>query len=325
MRLPVVVIAAAAALPAFAAMSPHAHAQGYPAKPVRLIVPFPAGGPVDTTARIIAPKVGEALGQNLVIENRVGASSMVASEHVAKSAPDGYTVLLGTASNTINTSLVPKMPYDLVRDFEPGGQLFITPSILAIHPALPVKTVKELIALAKARPKQLSYASSGNGTPSHVAGELLKTMGGVELLHVPYKGAGTAVIEQIAGLTQVSFLSAPAVIPFVKNGKLRGLAVTNAKRSLVMPELPTIAEAALPGYESEGWSGIFLPAKTPAAIVQRLHRDFTAAVRDNEATAKLITAGTEPAVTSPEALAQKVRDEILRWSKVVKAANIRSE
>lgn len=303
----------------------HAHAQPYPVKPVRLIVPFPAGGPVDTTARLTAPKASEHWGHNIVIENRAGASGMVASEHVARSLPDGYTVLLGTASNTINANLVPKMPYDLVRDFEPAGQLFITPSILAIHPSLPVKTVKELITLAKARPGQLSYASAGSGTPSHVAGELLKTLSGIDMLHVPYKGAATAVVEQIAGLTQASFLSAPAIIPFIKSGKLRGLAVTNAKRSLVMPALPTIAEAALPGYESEGWSGLFLPAKTPAAIVQRLHRDFAAAVRDNEVRTKLIAAGTEPAVSTPEALAQKVRDEIARWAKVVKAANIRLE
>ena len=304
-------------------LSAGAHAQSYPAKPIRLIVPFPAGGPVDVTIRIISPKVSEALGQNLVIENRAGASSIIGSEFVAKSPPDGYTVLIGTVSNTINTSLVAKMPFDLTRDFEAGGQLLITPSIFTAHPALPVKSVKELIALARARPGQLTYGSAGNGTPSHLAGELLKTMSGIDMLHVPYKGGGPAAVEHVAGQVQLAFLSAPAVVPFIKSGKLRGLAVTNAKRSLVMPDLPSIAEAGLPGYESEAWSGLFLPAKTPAAIVQRLHRDFSAAVRDNDARAKLIAAGTEPAVSSPEDLARKVRDEIARWSKVVKASGMK--
>ena len=300
-----------------------AFAQTYPTKPIRLVVPFPAGGPVDVTIRIISPKVSEALGQNLVIENRAGASSIIGSEFVAKSPPDGYTVLIGTVSNTINTSLVAKMPFDLTRDFEAGGQLLITPSIFTAHPALPVRSVKELIALARARPGQLTYGSAGNGSPSHLAGELLKTMSGISLLHIPYKGGGPAAVEQVAGQVQLAFLSAPAVVPFIKNGRLRALAVTNAKRSLVLPELPTIAEAGLPGYESEGWSGIFAPAKTPAAIVQRLYNEFATAVRDNDVRTRLIAAGTEPALTPPEDLAKKVRDEIVRWGKVVKASGMK--
>lgn len=300
-----------------------AHAQPYPSKPIRLIVPFPAGGPVDVTLRLISPKASEALGQNIVIENRAGASSIIGSEFVARSAPDGYTVLIGTVSNTINTSLIAKMPFDLTRDFEAGGQLLITPSILTVHPTLPVKSVKEVIALARARPGQLTYGSAGNGTPSHLAGELLKTLSGIDMLHVPYKGGGPAAVEQVAGQVQLAFLSAPAVVPFIKSGKLRGLAVTNAKRSLVIPSLPTIAEAGLAGYESEAWSGLFLPAKTPSAIVQRLHRDFSQAVRDSDVQAKLIAAGTEPAVSSPDELARKVREEITRWARVVKASGMK--
>ena len=298
-------------------------AQPYPVKPVRLIVPFPAGGPTDVTARIISPKVSEALGQNIIIDNRAGASSIIGSDIVAKAPPDGYTLLIATATNTINVSLIPKIPYDMVRDFEAVGQLFITTSILTAHPSLPVKSVKELIALAKARPGQLTYGSAGNGSPSHLAGELLKTMSGISLLHIPYKGGGPAAVEQVAGQVQLAFLSAPAVVPFIKNGRLRALAVTNAKRSLVLPELPTIAEAGLPGYESEGWSGIFAPAKTPAAIVQRLYNEFATAVRDNDVRTRLIAAGTEPALTPPEDLAKKVRDEIVRWGKVVKASGMK--
>ena len=300
-----------------------AAAQPYPAKPIRLIVPFPAGGPTDITARIISPKISEALGQNLIIENRGGASGIIGSDLVAKSLPDGYTLLICTVTNAINVSLIPKIPYDMVRDFEPVAQLFITTSILTAHPSLPVKSVKELIALAKAKPGQLIYGSAGNGSPSHLAGELLKTMTGITLLHVPYKGGGPAAVEQVAGQVQLAFLSAPAVVPFIKTGRLRALAVTNAKRSLILPELPTIAETGLPGYESEGWSGIFAPAKTPSAIVQRLYNEFAAALRDSDIRAKLIAAGTEPALMSSDEMGKKVRDEIARWGKVVKASGMK--
>ncbi len=298
-------------------------AQSYPAKPVRLIVPFPAGGPSDITARILAPKVSAALGQNLIVENRAGASSIIGSDIVAKSAPDGYTLLMSTVTNTINVSLIPKIPYDMARDFEAVAQLFITTSIFTAHPSLPVKSVKELIALAKARPGQLTYASASNGSPSHLAGELFKTLSGIQMLHVPYKGGGPAAIDQVAGQVQLAFLSAPAVVPFIKDGRLRALAVTNAKRSLVLPQLPTISEAGLPGYESEGWSSILAPARTPVAVVQRLYQDFSGAVKDADVRARLIAAGTEPALLSPDEAAAKVRNEITRWARVVKASGMR--
>jgi tripartite-type tricarboxylate transporter receptor subunit TctC len=300
-----------------------AQAQSYPTKPVRLVVPFPAGGPTDVTSRILSPRISEALGHNLIIDNRGGGSSIIGSDIVAKSPPDGYTLLLCTVTNAINVSLIPKIPYDMSRDFEPVAQLLITTSILTAHPSLPVKSVKELIALAKARPGQLTYGSAGNGSPSHLAGELLKTMSNVTLLHVPYKGGGPAAVEHVAGQVQLAFLSAPAVVPFIKNGRLRGLAVTNAKRSIVFTDLPTIAEAGLPGYESEGWSGVFAPARTPSAIIQRLHGEFAAALRDNDIRAKLLAAGTEPALLPPEELGRKLRAEIARWGKVVKASGMK--
>lgn len=299
------------------------HAQSYPSKPIRLVVPFPAGGPADITARIVSPKVAEALGQNIFIDNRGGGSSIIGSDIVAKSPPDGYTLLLATVTGTINVSLIPKLPYDLTRDFEPIAQLFITTSIFTAHPSLPVKTVKELIALAKSSPTQIIYGSAGNGSPSHLAGELLKTLSGIKLLHVPYKGGGPAVIEQVAGHVQLAFLSAPAVVPYIKSGRLRALAVTNAKRSQVFPDLPTIAEAALPGYESEGWTGIFTPARTPATVVQRLQGEFANAVRDSDIRTRLLATGTEPAFMASEAFGTKVRDEIARWGKVVKASGMR--
>ena len=298
-------------------------AQSYPSKPIRLVVPFPAGGPADITARIVSPKVAEALGQNILIDHRGGGSSIIGSDIVAKSPPDGYTLLLATVTGTINVSLIPKLPYDLTRDFEPVAQLFITTSIFTAHPSLPVKTVKELIALAKSSPTQIIYGSAGNGSPSHLAGELLKTLSGIKLLHVPYKGGGPAVIEQVAGHVQLAFLSAPAVVPYIKSGRLRALAVTNAKRSQVFPDLPTIAEAALPGYESEGWTGIFTPARTPAAVVQRLQGEFANAVRDSDIRTRLLATGTEPAFMASEAFGTKVRDEIARWGKVVKASGMR--
>ncbi len=295
----------------------------YPVKPVRLVVPFPAGGPVDIAMRIIGPKVSEALGQNLVIDNRGGASSIIGSDIVAKAPPDGYTLLACTTTNTMIPSLIPKIPYDMARDFEPVGQLAIVTSILTAHPALPVKSVKELIALAKARPGQLTYGSAGNGSPSHLAGELLKTMAGVQITHVPYRGGGPAAVEQVAGQVQLAYLSAPAVVPFIKNGRLRALGVTNAKRSLVFPELPTIAESGLPGYESDVWHGVFVPARTAPAIVQRLYRDFSGVMRDGDISAKLIAAGVEPSLATGEEFGKKVRDEIVRWAKVIKASGMK--
>ena len=310
---------AATLLPAI----PFTFAAEYPTRPVRVVVAYPAGGPVDITARALVPKLTEALGQPVVVDNRGGAGGIVGTELVAKSAPDGYTLLICTTANAINASLIPKLPYDVQKDFAPVGLLVIITSVVVVNPSLPIHSIKELIAYAKARPGQLSYASTGNGTPTHLAAELFKTMTGVDMVHVPYKGAAPAVVDLISGQSQLSFISAPGVVPHLKSGRLRAIAVTNANRSALLPELPTVAESGVPGFESEGWHGLFAPARTPKPIIDRLYREFAAALRVPETSAYLLGAGAEPVGLPPEQLAVKLRDEIARWAKVVKAANMK--
>jgi tripartite-type tricarboxylate transporter receptor subunit TctC len=266
-------------------------AADYPAKPIRLVVPFPAGGPVDITARTLAPRLGDALGQRIVIDNRGGAGGVLGSDIVAKSPADGHTLLLCTTGNAINVSLVPNLPYDIRKDFAPVSMVAIITSILVVHPSLPVKSVKDLIALAKAKPDALSYASTGNGAPTHLAGELFKSMAGVKILHIPYKGAAPAVVDLISGHVQLSFISAPGAMQHVQAGRLRVLAVTNSKRSLLLPEVPTISEAGLKGYESEGWHGLFTPAGTPKPAVDRLYKEISTLLRDSKISGQLAAGG----------------------------------
>jgi len=302
------------------------HAAGaadYPVKPVRLVVPFPAGGPVDITARTLAPRLTETLGQRIVIDNRGGAGGVLGSDIVAKSPPDGHTLLLCTTGNAINVSLVKNLPYDIRKDFTAVSMVAIITSILVVHPALPVKSVKDLIALAKAKPDALSYASTGNGAPTHLAGELFKSMAGVRMVHVPYKGAAPAVVDLISGHVQLSFISAPGAMQHVQAGRLRVLAVTNAKRSVLLPEVPTISEAGLRGYESEGWHGLFTPAGTPGTAVDRLHREFSAALRDPKISASLLAGGAEPVGMPPGEFAVKLNTEIEKWAKVVKNSGMK--
>jgi tripartite-type tricarboxylate transporter receptor subunit TctC len=300
-----------------------AAAADYPNKPIRLVVPYPASGPVDITARTLAPALTESLGQIIVIDNRGGAGGILGSELVARSAPDGYTLLLCTSANAINASLIPKLPYDMLKDFAPVTMVAVITSILVVNPSLPVHSVKDLTALAKARPGQLSYASTGNGTPTHLAAELFKSMTQLDLVHVPYKGAAPAVVDLISGQVQLSFISAPVVVSHVKSGRLRALAVTNAKRSALFPELPTLNDAGLPGYESEGWHGLFAPARTPKAIVGRLYAEFAALLRNPDISARLANGGAEPVGMPPDAFAVKVRAEISKWGKVVKVAGMK--
>jgi tripartite-type tricarboxylate transporter receptor subunit TctC len=300
-----------------------AAAADYPVKPIRLVVPFPAGGPVDITARTLAPRLGEALGQRVVIDNRGGAGGVLGSDIVAKSPPDGHTLLLCTTGNAINVSLVPNLPYDIRKDFAAISMVAIITSILVVHPALPVKSVKELIALAKARPDALSYASTGNGAPTHLAGELFKTMAGVKMLHVPYKGAAPAVVDLLSGHVQLSFISAPGVMPHVEAGRLRVLAVTNARRSVLLPQVPTISEAGLKGYESEGWHGLFTPAGTPRPAIDRLYREIAALLRDPKISQPLAAGGAEPVGMPPDEFARALHREIEKWAKVVKASGMK--
>lgn len=302
-----------------------AAAADYPSKPVRLVVPFPAGGPVDITARTLSPRLSDVLGQRILVDNRGGAGGILGSDIVAKSPADGHTLLLCTTGNAINVSVVPNLPYDIRKDFAPISMVAIITSILVVHPALPVKSVKDLIALAKAKPDALSYASTGNGAPTHLAGELFKSMAGVKMLHVPYKGASLAVVDLLSGHVQLSFISAPGVMPHVNNGRLRVLAVTNAKRSLLLPDAPTISEAGLKGYESEGWHGLFAPAGTPKPVIDRLYREFAAALRDPKISAQMLAGGAEPVGMPPDEFAVKLNEEIEKWAKVVKNARIKAD
>jgi tripartite-type tricarboxylate transporter receptor subunit TctC len=302
-----------------------AMAAEYPTRPIRIVVPYPAGGPVDITARTVGPRLTEALGQPIVVDNRGGAGGIVGSELVARAAPDGYTLLLCTTANAINASLMPKLPYDIEKDFAPITLAVIITSVLVVNPAVAAHSVQELIALARARPGQLSYASTGNGTPTHLAAELFKNMTGADIVHVPYKGASLAVIDLISGQVQLSFISAPGVVPHIKAGRLRVLAVTNAKRSALLPAVPTIAESGLPGYESEGWHGLMAPARTPKAAIDRLYREFAAALRAPEISAQLLAGGAEPVGAPPDQLGVKLHNEIVKWAKVVKATNMKPD
>jgi len=248
---------------------------------------------------------------------------MVGPELGPKPAPAGYTLLICTTANAINASLIPKLPYDIQKDFSSVALLVIITSVVVVNPTLPLHSIKELIAYAKERPGKLSYASTGNGTPTHLAAELFKTMTGVDMVHVPYKGAAPAVVDLISGQAQLSFISAPGVVPHLKSGRLRAIAVTNAKRSALLPELPTVSESGVPGFESEGWHGLFAPARTPKPVIDRLYREFSTALRAADIAAYLLSAGAEPVGLPPEQMALKLREEIARWAKVVKAANMK--
>ncbi len=302
-----------------------AHAQNYPTKPIRFILPFPPGGGTDPLARIVGQKLTENLGQTMVMDNRPGAGANIGAEIAAHSAPDGYTIVMGNIAHTINATLYRKLGYDLVKDFAPVTLLASVPNILVVHPSVPAKSVQELIALAKAKPGQLNYASSGSGSSAHLAGELFKNLAGVDLVHIPYKGGGPAVISLIAGESAIGFATMPSVLPHVKAGKLRALAVTTAKRSPAVPDLPTIAEAGVPGYEANTWYGVLAPAKTPASIVGRLHDEFLNIMRSADIRERIAVHGYEPETNTPQEFAAFIKSEIIKWGKVVKAAGIHAD
>jgi len=308
----------AAALPGAAS----AQAQ-YPNKPVRLIVPFPPGGGTDTLARIYGQKLAEVFGQQVIIDNRPGAGTNIGAEIAAKAPPDGYTLLMGNIAHAINVTLYSKLAYDFVKDFTPVTLLASTPNILVVHPSVPAKSVKELIALAKARPGQLDYASAGSGSSSHLAAELFGIMAGVKMTHVPYKGGGPAVIALVGGQVSVGFATTPSVITHVKAGKMRGLGVTTARRSPSTPELPTISEAGVPGYEAGTWYGLLAPAGTPNEIVARLHAESVKLLKLPDVKDRLDATGFESIGNTPEQFAAYIRSEIEKWGKVVKASGAR--
>ena len=302
------------------------HAQTYPAKPVRLVVGFPAGGPTDIVSRTIAPKMSEALGQQVLVDNRGGAGGVIATEQVAKAPPDGYTLLMGTIGGiAVAMSLIPNRGYDTLRDLAPVTQAVTVTNLLVLHPSVPAKNVKELLAIARAQPGRLNYASSGNGTVTHLAGELLKLMGKVDIVHVPFKGGAPALVALISGEVGMSYENSLVVLPHVKAGKVKAIAVTGSKRSQLMPELPTIAESGLPGYNASGWYGLFVPAATPRAIINRLNTEAVKALRLPDVVRTLSSQGAEPVGNSPDEFATFVRAEIAKWANLVKAARMKMD
>ncbi|MDP1692020.1 MAG: tripartite tricarboxylate transporter substrate binding protein [Burkholderiaceae bacterium] len=298
-----------------------AQAQDYPTKPVRIIVPLSPGGSTDAVLRVLAPKLSEALGQTVLIENRPGAGGNVGAEAVAKSAPDGYTLLVGTSSSHgVNVSLYPKMPYDAVRDFAPITLIGHVPFILMAHPSLGVRSVSELVQLARAKPGQISYASSGNGTSSHLAMEMLKTMAAVNILHVPYKGTAPANQDLMGGHVSLQFDGVTAALPMLRSGRVVGLGVTSAKRVGAAPDLPPIAEAGFPGFEYTAWVGLLAPAGTPRPVIERLNAEMVKILALPEIRHKLSEAGFEVASSSPEGFGTFIKSEIVKLGKVVKAS-----
>jgi len=310
---------------ALALASAVAGAQDWPSKPVRFVVPYPPGGGTDVIARILQQRLSEGLGQPIVIENRGGAGGAIGTEIAAKSAPDGYTFLLTLSSHTINPLLY-KLNYDVERDFAAVSLIVSVPQLIAANPGSPIKSMQDLVASAKAAPGKLSFASVGNGTPSHIAGELLKLKTGIDILHVPYKGGGPAVTDAIAGQVPLVFATAPAAMSHVKAGKLRGLAVTTLKRSPGAPEIPTVAEALnIPDYEVDSWYAMFAPAKTPAPIVARMQKEIARVVQLPEIRQKLIEQGGDPVGGTSEELERVVKSELKKWTEVIQAAKIKLE
>ena len=298
-------------------------AQSYPDKPIRIVVTFPAGGPTDAVARPISQSLSSTWGQPVIIDNRGGAGGIVGTEIVAHSAPDGYNLLIGTAGGmSINPSLHAKLSYDPFKDFAPISMLVINPQILVAHPALAASNVRELVALAKSKPGQLNFASSGTGTATHLGLELFKAATGINVVHVPYKGGAPALTDLIAGQVQLLFISIPSVMPQVKAGRLKAIAVSSARRSLSAPEVPTVAESGYPGFEYVNWNALFAPAATPRAIINKLNSEVVKIMRDPDLAQKLVSQGAEPAPGTPEQLAQYMRVDFDRWRKVIRAAGI---
>ena len=300
------------------------HAE-FPEKPLRLVVPFPPGGGTEPLARIWSQKIAEVFGYQVIVDNRPGAGTTIGAEIVAKSPPDGYTILLGSIANAISAVLYTKLNYDLARDLAPITLLATTPSVLVVYPTLPVKSVRELVALAKARPGELAYASSGSGTPNHLAAELFSYMTNIRMVHIPYKGGGPSVIALLSGEAPLSFASLPSAIQHIRAAKLRALGVTTAQRSPALPGLPTIAESGVPGYEAETWYGVSAPARTSKEITARLNAETAKAFTTADMKERLDGMGYVVRVTTPDQYAAFTRIEIDKWAKVVKAAHMRAD
>jgi tripartite-type tricarboxylate transporter receptor subunit TctC len=303
-----------------------AHAQNYPAKPVRVITPFTAGSAIDTLARVLGQKLGDTWGQQVVIDNRIGANGIIGTEAATKAPPDGYTVYLGNISTlAVNPHLYLKLPYDALRDFAPVTLAATIPVVLVVHPSLPVKSVKELIALAKANPGQLNYASGGTGSAQHLPMEMLRVDTGINIVHVPYKGLGPAFSDVLGGQVPMMFTGVSNVVPYMKTGRLRVLAIGSPKRSSTLPEVPTVAEAGVPGFDFDSWTGYLVPVGTPANLIAKLHADITRTLTAPDVRDKLVTLGFELVGGTPDAFATLIRNDIARFGKLIKAAGIRAE
>jgi tripartite-type tricarboxylate transporter receptor subunit TctC len=302
-----------------------AHAQTYPTKPVKIIVPFAAGGPADIYARVIAQRLGEAMGQAFIVEDRPGAGSLIGTDAVAKSAPDGYTLLLMSNTHTVNETLVPNKPYVLTRDFVGIAPINYSDLVLVAHPSLPVSSLAELLKLAKARPGQLNYASSGTGTPYHMAGELFKSMAGVHLVHIPYRGSTGARTDLLGGQVDLMFDAVTTMADHAKAGKVKALATTGAQRSSVLPDVPTMGEAGVPGYEATIWLGLLAPKGTPPAIVQRLNEGVTKVTSQPDIRQLWGRQGATPMVMTTAAFDKYIQDDIAKWARVIHSAHITAE
>ena len=313
------------ALPAALLINEVTIAQSFADRPIRLISPFAAGGGNDMISRTMAQALARNLGQSIVVDNRPGANTIIGMELVAKAAPDGYTLIMTGSTVAINAALNPRLPYDTLRDFAPVSLVATTPLIVAVHPSVPAATVKELIALAKARPGQLNFPSAGVGNISHLAGELFNVIAGVNLVHVPYKGTAPATADLLAGRVSVVFNSAFATLPYVKSGRLRALAVTGRTRSALLPGVPTVIESGLPGYEAGTWYGVLAPAATPKAVIERLHAEIVRALSADEVRHRLIEEFLDPVGSAPQEFAAQIKNEIDRWRRVIRSAGIALE
>ena len=309
-----------AALPVIAADS-----TAYPARPIRLVVPFAPAGSADALARTIQPALSDALGQTIVIDNRPGASSTIGTDMAAKAAPDGYTLVLITTTHTVNPSLIAKLPYDTVGDFAPVSLVVSQPNILVVHPSVPAKSVKELVAMAKAQPNSLNFASGGNGSSPHLSGELFKIVAGVQITHVPYKGSGPGVTDLLGGHVQLMFAGPLALEQQIKNGRLRALAVADRRRSAVLPDVPTMTEAGFAGVETGTWYGLLAPARTPQAIVAKIHTAIVRILQAPDLKSRILNQGVDIVGSSPAEFEKFIIAEVAKWSRVVQTAGIRAD
>jgi len=317
----------AAALLAAAActVAAPAAAQTYPARPIRFIIPYAVGGGTDILGRIVAAKLTERLGQQVLVDNRPGASAMIGSELLVRSAPDGYTIMTANIAHGANPYLFRKLPYDTANDFEPVTLMAVLPSLLVVHPSLPAKNVREFIALARARPGQVSYGTAGGGSANHLTMEVLRVATKIDIIHVPYKGGGPAMQDLLGGQVQAMFITLPPIMPQVKAGKVRALGISSAKRSAALPDVPTVAEAGVPGFEVYEWQGVVVPRGTPKAVVERLQQEIVAVLALPDVRERIATLGADVVASSSQAFAEHIRSELKLWERIVRESGVRPE